>query len=887
MRMGSPERIDWMKKRIIAFCLMVALTLSLALPMQSFAFENGEGVEPATVQKAMNVVTGAVNEMGNVLGQESCSTLADIFNGFVAATRIASPIFGTINGSITFLKLLGIVKDSNAEALADIARQMQIISEEIAVMDEKLNQITTEMSKMQASAEFNARTEKAMLLQGYWKDFEYRYSENGMDTLIDEYNGMLRNGMRTWCTDVDSRTQTQLVLHYVLTDSGYAQVFETGAIDPADFSGEDRYLVLPQSLLPGAVAWNIDRYHDTLAEAITENLRNADSFVCGNFPAFSGEAERTDALLAQVADDAVNLLVYQVAAAQVNKDSTFSLQVQRQFSNYCSHLLAPEEGLDAVLKSFYLTHAFEYQIADDVKAFCNEMALKTGTYGAFAANILGMSDFVTEREKTAVLDTYCDSLIAIGDAKSNALTGSGQYCYLTSTVLSLDTVTLSTKVSVNTRTRGSASAYQTCSSSPISVTYGTVLGKDDGLIGDTAALLLYYTLRSNGVAVSFDYLNERLGSGALSDTGSVVTGLNGEQALPLNNNLKMKTYRVLGSYFKDGATVSLNSMPEDAESEYVVYRRMISGSLLDPAGGSISVNQVLTGTAIYGESHIYWEDDEAAILGGPVAQTSFSSGVNKRQVDVDFIGQRYFVTDYNQSVSYPCLVSKPVQNLSAGGQYDPLASFKALNDELASRFTVKLLGVTPTVTPTAPECRFTDVAETDWYYDCVTWAYANDITGGTDDTHFSPYEICTRAQTITFLWRAAGCPTAEAALAFTDLADYAYYLEAVRWAAVLSVTNGTSESTFSPNEEITREQLATLLFCFAKMRGETTDERADLSAFSDSAAVSTWAKEAMSWCVAQGIITGTDGNRLAPGDAASRAECMAMLCRFFVGLSRE
>jgi len=878
-----------MKKKLLALILAFALALSAALPASASAVTVSDGVDFDTMEKSMKVVTDAIDEMEDIFPDAAAGlTMADIFNGFVAASRIASPIFGTINGSVTFLKLIGVLKDANAEMLADILSQLQTISEDMAAMDEKLNQITAEMAKMQASSELNARTEKAILLQQNWKDFQARYAEDGMDALMTEYTAMLLGGMKKWClnTAADARVQeqtdnTRIILHYVPTEDGYAQVYEAGVVGPDDFAAEDRYLVLSADLLPASIAWNVNTYRSDIADCITENLRKADTFVCGNFPAFSGESELTDELLEQTAEDAVNVLVYRVAAAAVNKDAAFALQVQRQFANYCSHLLAAEEGMDAIFKSFCLTHAFEYQIAEEFRTFCNEMALKTGTYGAFAANILGMSEFVTEREKTAMLDTYCDTLIAIGEAKSNGLTGEDNYCYLTNTVLSLDEVTFTTNVSVDTRTRGTSSAYEGYSASPIEVVLGG--SENAGLIGDTNALLLIYVLRSNGIAPDFDYLAETLGVRGPEEYGTILTTLNREQSLSLSSTMPMRTTLILGDYFKNGASVSLNRLPEDADSDYIVCRKMISGSILRPDTGSIAVNQVLTGTAIYGESHFYWEDDESAILGGPTAQKSFTGSVNKKQTDVDVLGQHYYTSSYEQSVSYNCLMSEPLpRELNAADRYNPLAAYRALCEDLAASAAPRGFTGTLDSKPTTSALPFVDVTEEDWFCDSVKWAYAKGITGGTDATHFSPFTSCTRAQAITFLWRAAGRPAAAAAIAFGDVAQDAYYASAVCWAVSAGITTGTAETTFSPDDVLTREQLAALLFRYAKASGDTSVSRqAALHAFTDADDISLWAKEAVSWCAAQGILEGTDGGRLAPKDIASRAAVAAMLCRTF------
>lgn len=176
---------------------------------------------------------------------------------------------------------------------------------------------------------------------------------------------------------------------------------------------------------------------------------------------------------------------------------------------------------------------------------------------------------------------------------------------------------------------------------------------------------------------------------------------------------------------------------------------------------------------------------------------------------------------------------------------------------------------------------FVDVPLDSWFYDAVYWAAVNGITDGTDAEHFSPNLNCTRAQVITFLWRAAGCPVVNYAMPFTDLEKESYYEEAVRWAASIGITSGTSETTFSPDMEITREQLAVLIYNYAKTKGEGfADDWMFLLSFDDADRISSWADEAMHWCVMKGIIQGVGDNLLAPKNTATRAQVVTMMYRF-------
>ena len=116
-------------------------------------------------------------------------------------------------------------------------------------------------------------------------------------------------------------------------------------------------------------------------------------------------------------------------------------------------------------------------------------------------------------------------------------------------------------------------------------------------------------------------------------------------------------------------------------------------------------------------------------------------------------------------------------------------------------------------TPSSTECPFLDVPENAYYRTAVIWASENHISSGTSDTSFGPRETCRRSQIVTFLWRAKGSPSpASAELRFTDVPDSAYYHDAVAWAVEHHITSGTSENAFSPNKTCTREQIVTFLY---------------------------------------------------------------------------
>lgn len=174
---------------------------------------------------------------------------------------------------------------------------------------------------------------------------------------------------------------------------------------------------------------------------------------------------------------------------------------------------------------------------------------------------------------------------------------------------------------------------------------------------------------------------------------------------------------------------------------------------------------------------------------------------------------------------------------------------------------------------------FVDVPAGAYYYDAVLWAAEGGIVTGTDAVHFSPDAFCTRAQLVTFLWRAAGSPVVNYAMDFNDVDGGAYYAEAVRWAASEKVVEGTTAETFAPDAAVTRAQMVTMLYRFAKAQGmDTTQGGMAIREFDDFDAVPAYALEAMDWAVNAGVLKG-DNNRLLPQDNCTRAQIVTMLYR--------
>ena len=175
---------------------------------------------------------------------------------------------------------------------------------------------------------------------------------------------------------------------------------------------------------------------------------------------------------------------------------------------------------------------------------------------------------------------------------------------------------------------------------------------------------------------------------------------------------------------------------------------------------------------------------------------------------------------------------------------------------------------------------FGDVSTSAYYYEAVKWAQEKGITGGIGNGLFGPNQPCTRAQIVTFLWRAAGSPVVNYAMNMSDVPEGSYYAEAVRWALSEGITTGTTGSTFSPDETCTRAQAVAFLFRYAASEAVTLQEL--VSGFSDADSVPGYALPAMNWALAEEIVQG-NGSKLMPNDSCTRAQIVTFLFRTYQG----
>ena len=211
-----------------------------------------------------------------------------------------------------------------------------------------------------------------------------------------------------------------------------------------------------------------------------------------------------------------------------------------------------------------------------------------------------------------------------------------------------------------------------------------------------------------------------------------------------------------------------------------------------------------------------------------------------------------------------------------------------LDARSATRFTFTMPGGKVTVEASfvreggqtqTPQTTFADVPASAWYYNAVEYVYENGLMSGVSGGRFAPDDTLTRAMLVQTLYAMEGRPAAASA-GFADVASGDWYASAVNWAAANGVVSGVSETGFGPNNALTREQLALILYRFAQYKGYDVTGTSDLTAYADGSSVSGWAAEAMSWAVNAGLISGVGGNQIAPTGTATRAQVAQILMNF-------
>ena len=320
---------------------------------------------------------------------------------------------------------------------------------------------------------------------------------------------------------------------------------------------------------------------------------------------------------------------------------------------------------------------------------------------------------------------------------------------------------------------------------------------------------------------------------------------------------------------KKGGQIKLPTCTRDGDYSFVGWW---SDTKTYDAGETITVNEDMTFTA-------QWHNESS---GGSSSGGSSSSSSGDYAITVD-AGKHGDVSVSPKRADEGDTVTITVDP-DKGYEVDEVIVTDKNGDSIRVRdrgdgeytFTMPDSKVTVEVTfvEEGDELSFVDVAKSDYYYDAVKWAVDNGVTTGVTDTIFAPGNPCTRAQTVTFLWRAAGMPQAANRVnPFTDVSVNDYYYEAVLWAVENGITGGTTATTFSPNATCTRAQVVTFLWRYSK------EDASILPMFTD-VAESDYYYGAVAWAVENGVTTGVTDTTFAPGNPCTRGQIVTFLYRY-------
>lgn len=373
------------------------------------------------------------------------------------------------------------------------------------------------------------------------------------------------------------------------------------------------------------------------------------------------------------------------------------------------------------------------------------------------------------------------------------------------------------------------------------------------------------------VDISLDKTTTPSGGSAYVENGVSSEGLL-TIIVPLPTELKYKDiYTVVCT---DGATgEALSSEPDELSGEYYELTEDGSGLILHVK-----------------ESGVYavgGRDYQIVIPTYPPVKTESENGSFAVSPDIPFSGQTVTITpkpDEGYTLDKLTVTDasgKPVE-LSPNG--DGTYSFTQPSGAVTITVTFKVLTDVSECPRDAscPMSGYTDLNMGEWYHDGIHYCLDEGLMDGVDAGMFAPNATTSRAMIVTILWRLQGSPEVEATETFTDVSPDAWYAKAIAWAVAEGVADGYGEGLFGPNDAITREQLAAMLWRYAAR----PESEGGLSAFADGAEVSVWAQQAMSWAVSLGLINGVDSDRLDPNGQATRAQAATILMRFAQSMTR-
>ena len=355
-----------------------------------------------------------------------------------------------------------------------------------------------------------------------------------------------------------------------------------------------------------------------------------------------------------------------------------------------------------------------------------------------------------------------------------------------------------------------------------------------------------------------------------------------------NENLEIGLYRGVAKYENISVTCKGEEKPVTYTVTWIVDGKTTTETYEEGAMPSYKGSTDKAADSEYTYTFAGWEPELAAVT----ADVTYTAKYTKTPIEKP-------VAKY--TVTWIVDGKTTTETYEEGAMPSYKGSTDKADDQLfAYTFTgwdKALTSVTADVTYTAvytrqirtvtPDGRYKDVAEKAWYYGEVYTATGLGLMNGVSADEFEPEENMTRAMMVTVLWRLEGSPKPVGENQFKDVKDGEWFTDAIVWAAENDIVKGVSDTEFEPEENITREQIATILYRYAEKKGCDMSKRAKLDSFPDGNKVSDWAEEALSWANAEGLVNGsTEGKEtyLLPRENATRAQVAAIFVRFVANI---
>ena len=629
--------------------ILVVLLVVTMMPTAAFAGTGVQGAQQVSSRQIANVKAGdskaqrataamekfaeAMNKFASITGQTA--TLAKYMTRFAGVTNIASGVVG-------ILQMAGVIQDPVMAKLGEILNTVKNIESQLTVMDRKLDELNQQIVSVEVNNEVRNRSNLATQRMKDWRDFQRDYCEP-LQKMMNQYTYKVNSGLKE-CLENATYSNSGVNVIYTKDANGVAlnysrQRYSNGNLPAKADGGEvvdaNSSFAVPGNLLPNTKGkvFNVKTYRAEFETEMKKNFKLAadnKTLKANNafFTAWSKlSAAEKDKKAAVYASDILNSIIYQVTCdvMSTKENGAWTDDLVTAYIAYCNNILKQDSGVHARIHAMTLTHGFEGEIKDDIKKFCDSMIAQAGTYGQFALSCIAQSGLqnvkanIDENVQGKVIDT----IMALSEKAKNTITGYDNFCYVTYTVLSQETVKASSSVTVVTqknekRTKNSKDkeyfALRDQSATPWLIGVPSILN-------DVYAQVLYrqYQATTKGTISFAEYLHKY---GAFKDekyTGQLLTKVVGSEAFPLSEGIPMtaRRYDEHEEFFTDGETCNVNvgNISKVEDQYFYVHDRLVTNEM-NMGTGSMTFNKTGAARAYYGECHWYWRYDEPWIFAG-------------------------------------------------------------------------------------------------------------------------------------------------------------------------------------------------------------------------------------------------------------------------------